>query len=68
MDDVFIEQHWRSLKDGCICLHAFETGSKLQAGLSRWISYCRARRPRPTLAGRMPDEAYEAAMMERLAA
>jgi len=47
---------------------AFETGSELRAGLSRWIGYYNARRPHSSLAGRTPDEAYEAGRMERLAA
>ena len=68
MDNVFIERLWRSLKYECIYLHAFETGSELRAGLSRWISYYNARRPHSTLAGRTPDEAYETGLMERLAA
>jgi len=34
MDNVFIERPWRSLKYGCVYLHAFETGSELRAGLS----------------------------------
>jgi len=68
MDNVFIERLWRSLKYECIYLHAFETGSELRAGLSNWISYYNARRPHSTLAGRTPNEAYEAGPMERLAA
>ena len=31
MDNVFIERLWRSLTYECIHLHAFETGSELQA-------------------------------------
>src|ERR1700710_2368801 len=68
MDNVFIERLWRSLKYECIYLHAFETGSELRAGLSRWIGYYNTRRPHSTLAGRTPDEAYGAGMTERLAA
>jgi len=49
-------------------VHAFETGFELRAGLSRWIGYYNARRPHSTLAGRTPDEAYEAGRMEKLAA
>ena len=63
MDNVFIERLWRSLKYECVYLHAFETGSELRAGLSRWISYYDARRPHSTLAGRTPDEAYGASGM-----
>jgi putative transposase len=68
MDNVFIERLWRSLKYECVYLHAFETGSELRAGLSRWISYYNTQRPHSALAGRTPDEAYGAAGMERLAA
>jgi putative transposase len=68
MDNVFIERLWRSLKYECVYLHAFETGSELRAGLSRWIGYYNTRRPHSTLAGRTPDEAYGASVTERLAA
>ena len=68
MDNVFIERLWRSLKYECVYLHAFETGSELRAGLTRWIGYYNARRPHSALAGRTPDEAYGAAGMEKLAA
>ncbi len=68
MDNVFIERLWRSLKYECVYLHAFETGSELRAGLSRWIGYYNARRLHSTLAGRTPDEAYGEERLERLAA
>lgn len=68
IDNVFIERLWRSLKYECVYLHAFETGSDLRAGLSRWIGYYNTQRPHSALAGRTPDEAYGAAGMERLAA
>jgi putative transposase len=68
LDNVFIERLWRSLKYECVYLHAFETGSELRAGLSRWIGYYNAQRPHSSLAGRTPDEAYEVAGVERLAA
>ena len=68
MDNVFIERLWRSLKYECVYLHAFETGSELRDRLSRWINYYNTRRPHSTLAGRTPDEAYGAGVIERLAA
>ena len=68
MDNVFIERLWRSLKYECVYLHAFETGSELRAGLTRWIGYYNTRRPHSALAGRTPDEAYGAAGTEKLAA
>jgi putative transposase len=68
MDNVFIERLWRSLKYECVYLHAFETGSELRAGLSKWIGYYNAGRPHSALAGRTPDEAYGANELEKLAA
>ena len=68
MDNVFIERLWRSLKYECVYLHAFETGSELRAGLTRWIGYYNARRPHSARAGRTPEEAYGEASLERLAA
>ena len=39
MGNVFIERLWRSLKYECVYLHAFETGSELRTGLTRWIGH-----------------------------
>ena len=60
MDNVFIERLWRSLKYECVYLHAFETGSELRVGLTRWIGYYKADWPHSGLADQTPDEAYEA--------
>jgi putative transposase len=68
MDNVFIERLWRSLKYECVYLHAFETGSELRAGLSKWIGYYNAGRPHSALQGRTPDEAYRMGEMEKMAA
>ena len=38
MDNVFIERLWRSLKYECVYIHAFETGTELRAGLTKWIN------------------------------
>jgi putative transposase len=67
MDNVFIERLWRSLKYECVYLHAFETGSELRVGLTRWIGYYNADRPHSGLAGLTPDEAYGANEMRSLA-
>ena len=58
MDNVFIERLWRSLKYECVYIHAFETGSELRAGLTKWIGYYNTTRPHSALAGATPDEAY----------
>ena len=69
MDNVFIEQLWRSVKYEWLYLHAFETGSEVRAGLRRWIGDYNADRPHSALAGRTPDEAYSiGSAMEKLAA
>lgn len=60
MDNVFIERLWRSLKYECVYLYAFETGSELRAGLTKWIGYYNDRRPHSSLAGQTPNEAYTA--------
>ena len=67
MDNVFIERLWRSLKYECVYLHAFEPGSELRTGLTRWIGYYNADRPHSALAGLTPDEAYGAHEMRSLA-
>ena len=56
------------LKYECIYLHAFETGSELRAGLTKWIGYYNGGRPHSALEGRTPDEAYGADAVTRLAA
>ena len=68
MDNVFIERLWRSLKYECVDLHAFETGSELRAGLTRWIGSYNGQRPHSALAGRTPDEAYGIMNTTRVAA
>ena len=68
MDNVFIERLWRSLKYECVYLHAFETGSELRAGLTKWIDYYNANRFHSGLGGQTPDEAYGMGELMRLAA
>ncbi len=58
MDNVFIERLWRSLKYECVYIHAFETGSALRVGLTRWIGFYNTARLHTALDGRTPDEAY----------
>lgn len=58
MDNVMIERLWRSLKYECVYLNAYETGSELREGLSRWISFYNERRPHSSLDDKTPYEAY----------
>ena len=48
MDNVMIERLWRSLKYGCVYMHAFETGSKARRGIGSWADYYNQRRPHYT--------------------
>jgi len=66
--DRRINRLWHSLKYKCIYLHAFETGSELRAGLTRWIGYYNTRRPHSTLGGRTSNEAYGSGVAKKLAA
>ncbi len=68
MDNVFIERLWRSLKYEGVYLQAFETGSALRAGLTRWIGYYNAGRPHSALKGKTPDGVYGVSEITRLAA
>jgi putative transposase len=63
LDNVFIERLWRSLKYECVYLHAFETGSELRAGVTKWIDLYNSRRPHSALADRTPNEAYGSAKL-----
>ena len=68
MDNVFIERLWRSLKYECVYLHAFETGSELRKGLTKWINDYNAERPHSTFNGKTPNECYEGKIDKLLAA
>jgi putative transposase len=58
IDNVLIERLWRSLRYERVYLNAFEIGSKLRAGLGRWITYYNTECPHSGLAVRTPVEAY----------
>ncbi len=57
-DNRMIERLWRSLKYECVYLHAFETGSEMRAGISKWLTYYNSERPPSTHGILPPDEAY----------
>ena len=54
LDNVFIEDLWRSLKCECINLNAFETGSQARAGIAMWITYLQHSQADTALDGKTP--------------
>ena len=68
MDTVVIERLWRSLKDACIDLDAFETGAEARAAIGSWITYSNTERPHSARGGRTPREAHGGREGLRLAA
>ena len=59
IDNRMIERLWRSLKYECVYLQAFERGSKVKAGIGKWLAYYNADRPHSTHGILTPNEAYE---------
>jgi putative transposase len=57
-DNRMIERLWRSLKYECVYLNAFETGSEMRDGISKWLTYYNSERPHSTHGILTPDEAY----------
>ena len=54
IDNVFIERLWRSLKDECVYLHAWETGSQAKACTEHWMTFYNHHRPHSSLGGTPP--------------
>jgi hypothetical protein len=53
-----IERLWRSVKYEYIYLNAFETGSEMRAGTSKWLAYYNSGCPHSTHGISPPYEAY----------
>lgn len=49
MGDVMITRRCRSLKNKCVYMHAFETGSEVQQGIERWVHNDNMEGPAPVL-------------------
>ena len=47
-----------SLKYECVYLNAFEAGSKMRAGIGKWLTYYNSERPHSTHGIMTPDEVY----------
>jgi len=54
LDNIFIEQLWRSLKYECVYLHAWETGSQARTGVGRRITFYNHQRPHAAHGGQPP--------------
>lgn len=57
-DNIFIERLWRSVKRECVYLHAFESGTLLRCGLSRWFDWYNQKRPHQSLRYQTPNAIY----------
>lgn len=49
MDNVFIEQLWRSLKSEAMYLPGYADGQKAKAGIVHWIAFYNTARPHQAL-------------------
>jgi putative transposase len=58
LDNIFVERLWRSLKYGCVYLHAWERGSEAKVGVGKWIEFYNCKRPHSALGGKPPAVAY----------
>lgn len=57
-DNVFVERLWRSLRYGEAFLHAYASVSATTAGIARYLTLYKSRRPHSSLIDRTPDEVY----------
>ena len=58
VDNVFVEQLWRSVKYEDVYLRAYETPAELRAGLTRYFDFYNSRRRHSALDRRTPDAVY----------
>jgi len=57
-DNVVVERFWRTIKYEEVYLRADADVPEAKAGIGRYIQFFNAARPRSSLDGRTPDEAY----------
>lgn len=57
-DNVLIERLWRTVKYEEVYLHAYDTASAAQAGLTKYFAFYNSRRPHRSLDGATPDCVY----------
>ena len=58
LDNVFIEQVWRSLKYEALYLHELAVGFVAQRVIDEWIAFYNNERPHSALGGHTPAEVY----------
>ncbi len=67
-DNVFVERLWKSIKYEEVYLHAYETVSAAQCGLTRYLTFYNQTRPHRALDGQTPDGVYFDNLPRRLTA
>ena len=67
MDNVFIERLWRSLKQECVYLNAFDSMRDATGQIGWWIAYYNREHPHSSLGGRTPFEAYMQPLLKQAA-
>ena len=60
MDNVFIEQQWRSLKYEAVYLHELADGFAARELIGEWMGFYNTVRPHSSLAGSTPWESLQA--------
>ena len=58
INNVFIEQLWRSLKYECVYLNAFDNGSQARNKISEWLTRYNQKSPHSVFEGNTPCEVY----------
>jgi len=58
VDNIFVERLWRSMKNECVYLHAWETGSEARVGIGKWMEFYNHKRPHSSLGGKPPAVVY----------
>ena len=57
-DNVFVERLWRTIKYEEAYLHAYASVSEARASIGRYLGFYNSRRPRSSLDGKTPGQAY----------
>lgn len=61
LDNIFIERLWKSVKEECVYLHAFEDGVQLYEGLKTYFHFYNHERMHQSLDYIIPGELYKQA-------